>query len=260
MADERERCLASGMNSHVSKPINPDELYKNLVQWVKPRHGRAAVTISRQEKQDSVLPEKLPGIAIESALERVMGNSSLLRTIIIDFRTRNLKTMAGIRQAVAAHDRDQTLSLAHGLKGVAGNIGASALADTTRTFEDAVREGEESGLPQLLDALELQMAEVFEAAGILEKADTMQTADDQPGEDASLDQDALAFDMGELYKLLSLSRVSASNKFRLLKAALPDTGERAALDKQIAGLDFRAAMESLRRLAETMGIVLGERS
>ena len=256
MADERERCLASGMNSHVSKPINPDELYKNLVQWVKPRHGRDAVTKVRQEKPDSELPAKLPGIAIESALARVKGNSSLLRSIIIDFRARNLSTMTSIREAVKAHDREQILALAHGLKGVAGNIGAEVLAATTRTFEDAVREGKASTLPKLLDTMELKMAEVFEAAMILDKAYMQHTEEEQPGEAASLDPDALALYMGELYSLLSLSRVSAAGKYRQLKPCLADTEERNALEKQIAGLDFTAAMKSLRRLAETMSIVI----
>jgi len=120
------------------------------VQWVQPKNGTDALIASSRRKRDIALPAALPGIAIATALARVRGNSSLLRTIIIDFRTQNLSTVAHIRQAVAAQERDQTLSQAHALKGVAGAIGAETLAATVREFEDAVRGGKESSFMELL--------------------------------------------------------------------------------------------------------------
>ncbi len=51
MTEERERCLATGMNAHVSKPINPDELYKTLVQWIKPRNGKGMTVAAPRMKQ-----------------------------------------------------------------------------------------------------------------------------------------------------------------------------------------------------------------
>ena len=33
---DREECLAAGMNDHVTKPIDPDQLFTALLQWVKP--------------------------------------------------------------------------------------------------------------------------------------------------------------------------------------------------------------------------------
>jgi signal transduction histidine kinase/PAS domain-containing protein/BarA-like signal transduction histidine kinase len=51
MTEERERCLAAGMNAHVSKPINPDELYKTLVQWIKPRNDKGMATAAPRMKQ-----------------------------------------------------------------------------------------------------------------------------------------------------------------------------------------------------------------
>ena len=45
MAEERERCLAAGMNDHVSKPIEPEVLYQTLARWfrrgAKPGRRRA---------------------------------------------------------------------------------------------------------------------------------------------------------------------------------------------------------------------------
>jgi len=56
MAGDREKSLAAGMNDHVTKPIDPDELFSALVRWIKPgergvpeEEGRR--TISKKRKR-----------------------------------------------------------------------------------------------------------------------------------------------------------------------------------------------------------------
>ena len=36
MAADRELCLAAGMNDHLAKPVNPDDLWRVLARWLKP--------------------------------------------------------------------------------------------------------------------------------------------------------------------------------------------------------------------------------
>ena len=36
MAGDREKALAAGMNDHITKPINADEHFASLAQWVSP--------------------------------------------------------------------------------------------------------------------------------------------------------------------------------------------------------------------------------
>jgi CheY-like chemotaxis protein len=35
--EDRERCLAAGMNDHVCKPVDPDVLYATLLHWLQKR-------------------------------------------------------------------------------------------------------------------------------------------------------------------------------------------------------------------------------
>jgi CheY-like chemotaxis protein len=39
MSGDRELSLAAGMNDHISKPINLQELYQTLLKWVTPKRG-----------------------------------------------------------------------------------------------------------------------------------------------------------------------------------------------------------------------------
>jgi len=36
MAGDRERALAAGMNDHIAKPVNVQELFGKLVHWLRP--------------------------------------------------------------------------------------------------------------------------------------------------------------------------------------------------------------------------------
>ena len=46
MTGDRERCLDAGMNDHVPKPIDPDELRRVLARWLKRRNvGDLAATL-----------------------------------------------------------------------------------------------------------------------------------------------------------------------------------------------------------------------
>ncbi len=259
MAKDLEHCLASGMNGYVSKPINPDDLYAVLVQWVKLKKSTEALPMHSNKHRDTRFSAELPGIDLKKVLARLSGNRLLLRTILIDFRLQNLLTVANIRHSVRDKNLDQTLFLVHALKGVTGNIGAEALAATVFEFEDAVKNEKESLLADLLDKMELQMSEVFEAALIAEKSDTGQMTAGQLKVIESLDKDALVRDVCGLHKLLSLNRFSAADKFSQLKPYLPETQERDMLEEQIAGFDFRNARDTIKQLAESIGVTIEPR-
>ena len=44
MAEERDKCLAAGMNDHITKPIDPQTLFRTVRRWVKVTAAAAATT------------------------------------------------------------------------------------------------------------------------------------------------------------------------------------------------------------------------
>ena len=87
MAGDEEKSLEAGMNGHVTKPIDPDQLFATLKKLIKPREKHvqgqqpqifvedpeAVKTMSDEE----TLPESLPGFDLAAGLERLKGNKRL---------------------------------------------------------------------------------------------------------------------------------------------------------------------------------------
>ena len=79
---DKEISLAAGMNDHISKPINPEILYKCIQHWVGKRENRSELLLSSERKNikdnsAEYLSEVLPDIDIKQGLKRVNGNIDL---------------------------------------------------------------------------------------------------------------------------------------------------------------------------------------
>ena len=64
LVEERQRCLDAGMNDHVSKPIDPDNLFATLLRWAKPRPKQAVesqVPVTKTKASTKSLCQKLQG-------------------------------------------------------------------------------------------------------------------------------------------------------------------------------------------------------
>jgi len=156
MAGDEEKSLAAGMNGHVTKPINPDQLFAALQKWIQPTDQRASI---RQAKASDVkeaaaedkpklhatqkLPDSLPGFDLTEGLKRLRGNQPLYRKLLLDFGAKYTKVAAEIRQVLDAGDLKQAHSLIHNLKGLAGNLAATELQAAAVEMEKLVKGGQE---------------------------------------------------------------------------------------------------------------------
>ncbi len=139
MAQDRERCLAAGMIDYITKPIEPTELERILLQWIKPR----TLPLRTDRKTISALASitalpKVYGLDVAVGLRRMLNKSSLYLSMLRKFVSTQKTMPEAINFARNAGDLVSAIRLTHTLKGAAGSIGAHELQDKTAQLEEAI--------------------------------------------------------------------------------------------------------------------------
>ena len=137
MADDREKCFAAGMNKHISKPIDPSQLFSTLISILTDKNiNDYQMDIKVDTKMN--IPD-LPGFDVETALLRVAGNSSTYLQILTKTVEDEKNTAEQLQKAMAQQDWSTIEFQLHKLKGIAGNIGARHLHETIEKAEQSIR-------------------------------------------------------------------------------------------------------------------------
>ncbi len=134
-AEEKQESLNAGMNAHVTKPIDPTALFEALRGVLA---GRANMGASSSPLPASV-SAPAPGVDTEAGLARVAGNRALYRRLLAQFAGGWSETAERLGQTWTARDRGQLARMAHNLKGLAGNLGVTGVADAAQTLDTALR-------------------------------------------------------------------------------------------------------------------------
>jgi CheY-like chemotaxis protein len=149
MAGDEDKSLQAGMNGHVTKPIDPDQLFATLQKWIQPSENRVQVQqpevplesleSDQAELDEEELPESLPGFDLPDGLKRLQGNKRLYRKLLLNFATDYFEAANDIRIAIDSKDFERTHSLVHNLKGLAGNLAATDLQAAAVNLEKLVK-------------------------------------------------------------------------------------------------------------------------
>jgi CheY-like chemotaxis protein len=147
MAGDEDKSLQAGMNGHVAKPIDPDQLFSTLQKWIKPSKKRVqqpevpleSLESDQAEPDEEQLPESLPGFDLAAGLKRLMGNKTLYRKLLLDFGAKYTGVAGEIHKALDSKDLEQAHSLIHNLKGLAGNLAAIDLQAASVNLEKLVK-------------------------------------------------------------------------------------------------------------------------
>jgi two-component system sensor histidine kinase/response regulator len=166
MESDRARCLAVGMNDHLSKPIDPEELYQAIGRWCSPDgHASAlanATRVAAALKVD-VGDLAIEGVDVMGGIRRTMGNKQFYLQLLSHFRNDQGMMVDKLRQAIESDDRALAERVAHTLKGAAGLVGASFVQGLAAELETELRRGaKDRTLQPLLDQLERDMQALLE--------------------------------------------------------------------------------------------------
>ncbi len=156
MADDIDRCHQAGMNDHIGKPIDPDELFGKLQKWVKPRQTTQqteiapAVHTDETEKEETGTFKKedlpdIPGLDTGLGLKRFMGKKAFYLGMLKKFAEKQSEVPIQIRNSLEANDRGTAERMAHSIKGVSGNIGATGIQNTAAELEFSIKQNDPLG-------------------------------------------------------------------------------------------------------------------
>lgn len=145
MVGDREKCIEAGMDDHISKPINPDELYGKLLKWITgtEREVRTAGKIETRQHEVS-FTDRLKGFNTRDAMLRMGGSVDAYRNILHKVINNRELAYDELLASLKKGDREKAVRTAHTLKSVAGNIGATELMASASLIEAELREDRES--------------------------------------------------------------------------------------------------------------------
>jgi signal transduction histidine kinase/CheY-like chemotaxis protein/HPt (histidine-containing phosphotransfer) domain-containing protein len=152
MKGDRERCLASGMDGYLTKPLQPSTLF-------------AAVEQQDTGALDPQAAEAAPPATVfnpGALLERLSGDRALMADVIRVFLEDCPARLAAIETAVAARDPEALHAATHALNGAAASLAADRLAGAASVLE---RLGKEKRM-EAVDAAWRQLA--LEASSLLD--------------------------------------------------------------------------------------------
>ena len=166
MQQDKERCLAAGMNDFITKPIEPDELWATLQRWIKPplagvQAGAASPPVALS---DADLPGDIAGLDVAAGLRRARGKPTLYLSFLRRFVANQTPVAEAIRAALDRDDWATAERLAHTAKGVAGAIGAAGVQDAAAALERAIQQRQpRSRLDERLGAFAAPLTDLIAA-------------------------------------------------------------------------------------------------
>ncbi len=146
MAGDAEKSRAAGMNDHVTKPVDPDRLMAVLAKWVHPTSSGVIPPIPALPElaHGSDYPADLLALASLDAaqgIRRIGGKPAAYRKQLRRFRERYPDAIGDLRRLAAAGGFQAAEDFCHALKGVCGNIGATALYAALEHIDTILKQG-----------------------------------------------------------------------------------------------------------------------
>jgi HPt (histidine-containing phosphotransfer) domain-containing protein len=151
--------VAAGMRDHVAKPVDLEQLVACLRRHVgeaPPVAPAAALAAAAAAIAD--MQPLAPLLERDAAMQRLGGRQALYERLATSFAGDAPRELAALRAHLTRRSVSDALRVLHTLRGLAGTVGASALATLAGREEQALRGSTElagvdaDGLDRLLEA------------------------------------------------------------------------------------------------------------
>lgn len=144
---DREQCLAAGMNEHIGKPIDLNQLVATLLKLTK---GKKEVRedVGLIETDDPLSVIESPA----SLLLRFGGNLDLIQRVLRTYEVDSTRLFAELEMCVQSQNVAGVRAVLHSLRGSSGTMGAKALYQRLGTVEQDLIGSDVGSLVEVLSA------------------------------------------------------------------------------------------------------------
>jgi HPt (histidine-containing phosphotransfer) domain-containing protein len=153
MNGDRERCLASGMDDYVTKPVDYRDLALKISAFLEKRTENGT---NRPEVPDTRIFDR------ELILEMLEGDEELVEEALETFLGDNHSLLSLLVEAIRTNDMAAAGRYAHSIKGATAAIAAQAARETAAALEAACRKGSPAEAERLLETLRADMNTLLE--------------------------------------------------------------------------------------------------
>jgi|GEM_PF-6875030 len=175
-AEDRQACLNAGMRDHVSKPVNPDNLFSAILRWLpdqpatappdsatRPTGAEPEDAAARRQREAMTTLAAIDGLDTVAGLLTVRDKPATYLRVIQLFAASHADDARRLADLVDSGQFKEAEYAAHALKGAAGNLGASAIQQLAAGIEAALRRGAVAELRTSLLALDAKLPALIQA-------------------------------------------------------------------------------------------------
>jgi CheY-like chemotaxis protein len=119
---DREACLAAGMNEHVGKPIDLEQLVVTLLFQVGREDSQASLAVGQANTEEGVIEPRA------SIISRFGGDLDLIRNVLRNFGPELEKQLVRLHDQIQRQDASGAAFVLHTIKGSSGTMGAKAMS------------------------------------------------------------------------------------------------------------------------------------
>ena len=138
--DDREKCLAVGMDDFVVKPVQMNELFKVIGKYAPASKTKSAKKSKATETKEKSKDRRKVFNKTE-ALKRIGGDEDILKQLAEEHIKHSSKLMIKMDKAVKTQDVEALIFTAHSVKGSLGTIGGEIASDIALNIEKLVKNG-----------------------------------------------------------------------------------------------------------------------
>lgn len=260
---DRQQCLAVGMQDHIGKPIDLEQLFSKLARWtvLKQDHEIQADVDSGDSPETGNAPEKsltaLETVNVKSALRLLQDDEALLLKLLLKFASEQRDVADLIAGLVAEGKAEKAAEKAHQIKGVAGNLHILKVFETAAQLEAELRRSDGSFIAETLDSFSYELGRFADEIAVWHKTAENQKPIDIDRNDAKISIEAVNETVvlcDRLIDFLEANNWQAEDCLEevVLRMSGGHAQELARIKNYLTDLEFAAAADCVRDLRDRL--------